>query len=200
MPWVRLIARLRRLGRHGVKQEAQRRLDILAVDATVFLIGDTRAVIDNGEQHQDRRTLPVCIDPGRCLQVLQIGRAHVEVPQRIRALGLEVHGRRLACHPLVIVAEAPQVAIDSRGGQLAWCQLVEAIRRVDAVLDQQLQGARRRQMATLSCWWCAPSWRRRFRTSARSPAPASRADGHDRRDVRPSDGARHAVGDTAWLD
>ena len=43
------------LGRHGVEQEAQRGSDILAIDAAIFLIGDTAAVIDDAEQHQSRR-------------------------------------------------------------------------------------------------------------------------------------------------
>ena len=46
---------VRRLGRHGVEQEAERRLDVLAVDAAIFLVGDARTVIDHGEQHQGRR-------------------------------------------------------------------------------------------------------------------------------------------------
>jgi hypothetical protein len=144
---VRFVARLRLLGRHGVEQEAERRLDILAIDAAVFLVGDARAVIHDGEQHQGRRTLPVRVDPGGRLQMLQVRRAHVEMPQRVGALGLEAHGRRLADHPLVVVAEAPKVAINGRGGQPARRQLLETIRRLDAVLDQQLQGAHRRQMA-----------------------------------------------------
>ena len=166
---IRLVARLRRLRRHGVEQKAQRRLDILAIDATVFLIGDARAIIDDGEQHQDGRPLPVCVDPGRRLQVLQVGRAHVEVPQRVGALGLEADRRRLARHPLVVVAEATQMAIDGRGGELARRQLLEAIRRIDAVLNQQLQGTHRRQVAAFLVGGPASSWRRRSRTSARSP-------------------------------
>ena len=146
LEWVPFVARLRLLGRHGVEQEAERRLDILAIDAAVFLVGDARAIIHDREQHQGGRTLPIRVDPGRRLQVLQVRRAHVEVPQCIRALRLEAHGRRLAYHPLVIVAEAPQVAVDRRGRQLAGRQLLEAIRRLDAVLDQQLQGAHRRQV------------------------------------------------------
>ena len=60
------------LGRHGVEQKAQRRLGIFAVDAAVLLVGDTGAVVDDGEQHQSRRALPIHIDPWRRLQLLQV--------------------------------------------------------------------------------------------------------------------------------
>ena len=75
LEWVPFVARLRLLGRHGVEQEAERRLDILAIDAAVFLVGDARAIIHDGEQHQGGRTLPIRVDPGRRLQVLQVRRA-----------------------------------------------------------------------------------------------------------------------------
>jgi len=45
------------LGRHGIEQEAQCGSDILAIDAAIFLIGDTAAVVDGAEQHQSWRTL-----------------------------------------------------------------------------------------------------------------------------------------------
>ncbi len=137
------------LGRHGVEQEAQRRLDILAVNAAVFLVGHARAVIDHREQHQERRPLPIHVDPGRGLQVFKVGWAHVEVPKRVRIFGLEADGGRRARHPLVVIAKPPQVAIGGRGGQRAWCQLLESIRRVDTMLDQQLQGAHCREMPAL---------------------------------------------------
>ena len=138
-----------RLGRHGVEQEAQRRFHVLAIDAAVFLVGDTRPVIDDGEQHQGGCALPVRVDPWRRLELLQVRRAHVEVPQRIRLLGLEADRRRLARHPLMVVAQAPQVPVDGRGGQLARRERLEAVRRVHAVLHQQLQGPHCRKMAAL---------------------------------------------------
>jgi hypothetical protein len=61
-----------RFGRHGIEQEAQRRLGVFAIDAAVLLVGDAGAVIDDGEQHQGRRALPVCVEPRRCLQLLQV--------------------------------------------------------------------------------------------------------------------------------
>jgi len=64
-------------------------------------------------------------------------------------VGLETDGGRLARHPLVVVTKTPQVAIDGRGGQRAWRQLLESIRRFDTMLDQQLKGAHRREMPTL---------------------------------------------------
>jgi hypothetical protein len=42
---------------------------------------------------------------------------------------------------------APQVAVNGRGSQSARRQLLQAIRRLDAMLDQQLHGAHRRQVA-----------------------------------------------------
>jgi len=80
------------------------------------------------------------------LQMLQVGRTHVEVPQRVRVFGLEADRGRLACHPLVVVAEVPQVAVGGGSGQLARCQLLETIRRIDTMFDQQLQGTDRREM------------------------------------------------------
>ena len=81
--------------------------------------------------------------------MLQVRRAHVEVPQRIRVLGLEADRWRLANHPLVVVAEAAQVAVDGGRGQPARCELLKAVRRVDAVLHQQLQSAHGGQVAAL---------------------------------------------------
>ena len=139
----------RRLGRHGVEQEAQRRLHVLAVHAAIFLIGDTRAVIHDGEQHQGGCALPVRVDPGRRLELLQVRGAHVEVPQRVRLLGLEADRGRLARHPLVVVAEALQVPVEGGCSQPARRELLEAVRGVHAVLHQQLQGPHRRKVAAL---------------------------------------------------
>ena len=71
------------------------------------------------------------------------------MPQRVRIFGLEADGRWLACHPLVVVAEATQVAVDGRGGQLAWRELLETIRCINTMLNQQLQDTDRREMPAL---------------------------------------------------
>ncbi len=73
---------------HGVEQEAQRGLGVLTIDAAVFVIDDAGAVIDRREQHQGRLATAL-LDPERRLNPLEVGRAHIEVPQLIGALGLE---------------------------------------------------------------------------------------------------------------
>jgi hypothetical protein len=69
-------------------------------------------------------------------QLLQVRWAHVEVPQRVRMLGLVANRRRLADHPLVVIAEALQVAIDGGGGQPSRREFLKTVRRIDAVLRQ----------------------------------------------------------------
>jgi hypothetical protein len=141
---------LARLGRHGVEQKFEGRLDLLAINAAVFLIGHARTVIDDGKQHQDRRTLALRIDPRRRLQLLQIRRAHVEVPERVRMLRLEANRRRFADHALVIIAKPAQMPVEGGGGDTVLVELDEPIRGVDPVFLQQFQNPHRRQMAAFS--------------------------------------------------
>jgi hypothetical protein len=55
------------LGRHRVEQEAQRCLDILVIDAVIFLVGNTGAVINKAVKHQGRRAA-AGLDPQRRLR------------------------------------------------------------------------------------------------------------------------------------
>ena len=138
------------LARHGVEQEAERAFHVLAVDASVLLVGDAGPVVDRAEQHEGGSTRPVRVDPGRCLELLEVGRAHVEMPERVRVLGLEADGGRLAHHAGVIVAEASEMPVEGGSGQPVRLQLLEAIGRLDAVPGEQIQDAHRRQVASLA--------------------------------------------------
>ena len=73
-------------GRHGVEQEAQRRLDVFAVDAAIFLVADAAAVIDDAVEHERRRAT-AGLHPGRCLDLLQVG-GEGRIARR-RCLGLQ---------------------------------------------------------------------------------------------------------------
>ena len=136
--------------RHGVEQEAQRAFHILAIDASVLLVGNAGTVVDGAEQHERGGTRPIGVDPGRHLELLEVRGAHVELPERVGVLGLEAHGGWLANHAGVIVAQTAKVAIEGRGGQPSRLQLLEAVGRVDAVLGEKFQDAHRRQVASLA--------------------------------------------------
>jgi len=61
-------------------------------------------VVSDGARFLNLYT-PAGFDPGRKLfKVLQVGRAEVEVPQRVAVLGLEAYGGRCPCHAVVVVA------------------------------------------------------------------------------------------------
>jgi hypothetical protein len=145
------LERLRRvfLARHGGEQKPERRLDILAIDAAILLVSDPRTVIDHAEQHQRRHAGSIGIDPWRRRELLQVGRAHVEVPGRVRLLGLESHRRWLARHPVVVVAKTAHVPVERRGRQAARRQLLQAIGRLDAVVDEKLENTDGGEMAAL---------------------------------------------------
>jgi hypothetical protein len=53
------------------EQEAQRRLDILPVDAAVFLTGNAGAVIDDAVEHQRRRATSG-LEPERRCDLLEV--------------------------------------------------------------------------------------------------------------------------------
>lgn len=74
---------------------------------------------------------------------------YLVAPERIQTLGLEANRRGVADHSRVVVAEAAQVPVDGGCRQLARCELLEAVGRIDAVLHEQLQDAHRREMVTL---------------------------------------------------
>src|SRR3546814_19346873 len=66
-------------------------LGILAIDAAIFLVDHARAVIDGREQHQ-RGFAATLLDPERRLDLLEVGRAHVEVPQLVGSPRLKTNG------------------------------------------------------------------------------------------------------------
>jgi hypothetical protein len=136
---------LLRLWRHGIKQKPQRRLDILAVDPVIFLIRDAAAVIDDAVDHQGRSAAPG-LDPGGTLHLLQIGRAQVEMPQRVAVLRLKAHRRRRARHPLVIVTPLPEIAVGGRFTQQTGRQANRTIGRLDPVLFQDADRLHCRKM------------------------------------------------------
>jgi hypothetical protein len=56
---------------------------------------------------------------------------------------------RLARHAVVVIAEAAHMPVDRRCGQTTWRQLLQAIGRLHAVLDQKLEDANGGKMAAL---------------------------------------------------
>jgi hypothetical protein len=139
---------LLRLRCHGVEQKAQRRLDVLAVDPVVFLIGDTAAVVDGAVDHQDGGAA-ARFDPGRAVHLLQVGRAQIEMPQGVAVLGLKAHRRRRARHPLVVVPPLLEVAVGGCLAQPARPQADRAVGRLDPVFLQDPDRLRRREMPAL---------------------------------------------------
>ena len=137
------------LGRHGVEQEAQRRLDVLAVDATVLLVAGAAAVIDDAVEHQRRRAA-AGLHPGWCLDPLQVRGAEVELPKRVAALGLEPHRGGRSGKPGLVVAQASHVAIDGRLLEQARGGLDIPVGSVDPVALEQLDRSGRREVPTLA--------------------------------------------------
>ncbi len=82
-----------------------------AVNAAILVIDDARAVIDGREQHQ-RRFAAAWLNPERGLDLFQVGRAHVEVPELVGALGLETHRGNRAHHARMVETGGAQDAID----------------------------------------------------------------------------------------
>lgn len=137
------------LRRHGVEQEPQGRLGVLAVGAVVFLIGHAAAVVDNTEEHQRRWPATLLIDPVGALDLLEVRRADVELPQGVAVFGLKTHRRRLAREPLPVQPPALEVAVDRGLGQHALRGPDEALRGIQSVVLEQADRFGRRQMATL---------------------------------------------------
>lgn len=80
---------------HRIEQESQGAFGVFAIYAAVFHVTEATAVIDHTKQHQGRLTL-TGIDPIRPIDVLQVGRRHIELPAVIAVFGFEAHGGRLA--------------------------------------------------------------------------------------------------------
>ena len=100
-----------RFGSHGVEQEAQRRFNVFTVDAAILLVGNARAIVHDAVEHQGGRA-PAGITPERLRDVLEVGRAQIELPQFVGASRLESHRRWPTCQSHVVIAPLAQVAID----------------------------------------------------------------------------------------
>jgi len=136
-----------RLRRHRPEQEPERRLHVLAIDAVVFEVGQPRTVVDYREQHQRGRATSLQVHPRRGHgKLLQVRRAHVEVPQVVRVLRLEADGRGFARHAGVIVAEPAHMPVQGRDGEQPGRELAVTVGRVDAVLLDQLERSRGREV------------------------------------------------------
>lgn len=141
--------RLARLGRHGIEQEAQAALDVLAVNAAILLEGCAAAVVDDAEQHRHRRAATEGIDPAGLLDLLEVGMADVELPERVAVLRLKAHRGRCPRHVGVIVAPEREIPVHRRAVQNSGRRADLAVGRLDAVLLQQLDGARGGEMPAL---------------------------------------------------
>ncbi len=137
-----------RLGGEGIVEKAQGGLRVLAVDGAVFLIARAGAIIDHGEQHQRRPAAPF-LDPKRRFHLLQVGRAHVEVPEFVGTPRLESDGSHRAGDARIIQAGNTQQPIDRCAFQDAGRCTDQAIGRHHAVFLKQLDGARRGDMPPL---------------------------------------------------
>ena len=133
---------------HGIEQEAQRGLGLLAVDAAVFVVDDAGAVIDHREQHQGRLAA-ARLDAERSLNLLEVGRAHVELPKLVGPLGLEAHRCDRAGDARMVQARSTQHAIDGCALEQARRRPHQSVRRFNAVFFEEADRPRRREMAPL---------------------------------------------------
>src|SRR5688572_23413547 len=74
--------------RHGMKQKLEGCLYRFAVCAVVFLVSDATAIIHYTVKHESRHAFAL-IDPGRGLELFEIGGTDIKLPQFITALGLK---------------------------------------------------------------------------------------------------------------
>jgi len=134
--------------RDGVEQKAQRGLGLLAVNAAVLVVDDAGAVIDRREQHQGRLTAAL-LDPERGFDLLEVGRAHVKLPKLVGPLGLKAHRCDRAGHARMVQARSTQHAVDRCALEQARRRPHQAVRCFDAVLLEQMDRPRRREVASL---------------------------------------------------
>lgn len=106
------------------------------------------AVVDHAEQHQRGRLLAL-VHPGRALDVLEVGRAEIELPQGVAVACLKAHRRRLAGEPLPVQAPVLEVTVDGGLLQHALRGQDKAVRRFEAIVFQQPDGLGRGEMAAL---------------------------------------------------
>ena len=146
MPWNGSSAS--GLGAMALNRKRSADFGILAVDAAIFVVDDPRAVIDRREQHQCRLAAAL-LDPERGFDLLQVGRAHVELPELIRTLRLKAHRRDRAGDARMIETRSAQDAVDGRALEQTRRRPHQTFRRFDAVLLEQPDRARRREVAPL---------------------------------------------------
>jgi hypothetical protein len=72
---------------HGIEEKTEPRLNILAVNTTVFLVSDTAPIIDHTEQHQRGRRSIRRSHKGSFF--LKVRGAKVEMPAIVAVLSLE---------------------------------------------------------------------------------------------------------------
>src|SRR3954463_7755822 len=87
------------------------RFNVFTVDAAILLVGNARAIIHDAVEHQGGRA-PAGITPERLRDVLEVGRAQIELPQFVGVSRLESHRRWPTCQSHVVIAPLAQVAID----------------------------------------------------------------------------------------
>ena len=117
---------------HGRTQKAERRFDVFAVDAVLFLVRDPTAIIDHTLQHQEGMATSF-LDPGGRLDVLQIGGASVEMPAGIARAGLKPDDRWRPPQGRPIVAPALEIAVHRRFSQQPRRGLHVPVRRLDSI-------------------------------------------------------------------
>jgi hypothetical protein len=87
--------------------------------------------------------------PRRGRDLLEIGGAEIEVPTIIAMLGLKPDGRRLPRQGLWVVPPVFQIAIDGAAFQEALGRADEPVWGLDAVVFQESNRLRRRQVPPL---------------------------------------------------
>src|SRR3954463_12705988 len=85
----------------------------LPASAPVFLVAEAAPVIGDAVEHEGRRA-PAGLDPARGFDLLEIGRAEVELPERVAVARLEPHRRRRPGKPVVVKSPERQVTVDGR--------------------------------------------------------------------------------------
>ena len=124
------------------EQEAERRFDIFSVNAPVFLVNHTAAVIRYAEKHQGGSGA-VGPQPGRFFDLFQVRGTEIELPAIIAVLSLKPHGGGLAAPGFLVITPLAQIAIDSTPFQQTWLGLDKTIRCLDSELLQKPNGLAR---------------------------------------------------------
>ncbi len=114
----------------------------------VFLVRHPAAIVDDTEQHQCRWLL-VVTHPCGLFEVLEVGRAEIELPAIVAMFGLEMDGGRLAAQGGAVIAPLAQIPVDSGLVQRSGRGLNQPVRGLDAKGFDQADRFGSRQMASL---------------------------------------------------